>query len=83
MVDTNNNGIGTFGKYGNQDSGGPNAKVNKPENPLAWPTYVAVGDDYSFVNATVSNRALSKLNYILPQKSCAKSNKFPKIVAKW
>lgn len=63
MVDTNNNWIGTFGKYGNQDSGGTNAKVSKPEIPLAWPTYVAVCDDYAFVNDTVSNRVVKvKLN---------------------
>jgi len=58
MVDNNNNWIGTFGKYGNQDSGGENALVKKPEIPLAWPTYVAVCGDYAFVNDTISNRVI-------------------------
>ena len=64
VVDTNNNWIGTFGKYGNEDSGGPNAKVKKPEIPLAWPTYVAVSDTHAYVNDTVSRRVVRvKLNY--------------------
>jgi len=58
MVDNNNNWIGTFGKYGNQDSGGENALVKKPEIPLTWPTYVAVCGDYAFVNDTISNRVI-------------------------
>jgi len=58
VVDTANNWIGSFGRYGNQDSGGKDAKVKKPEMPLAWPTYVAVGDDCAFVNDTVSNRVV-------------------------
>jgi hypothetical protein len=64
VVDTNNNWVGTFGKYGNEDSGGPNAKVKKPEIPLAWPTYVAVSDTHVYVNDTVSRRVVRvKLNY--------------------
>jgi len=58
VVDTANNWIGTFGQYGNQDSGGKDAAVKKPAIPLAWPTYVAVGDDCAFVNDTVSNRVV-------------------------
>src|SRR5262245_48688638 len=41
VVDTNNSPITTFGKYGNEDSGGANAPVKRPDIPLAWPTYVA------------------------------------------
>ena len=44
VIDTNNNPITTFGKYGNEDSGGPDARVKKPDIPLAWPAYVAVSD---------------------------------------
>lgn len=63
MVDTQNNWIGTFGKYGNQDSGGSKALVKTPEIPLTWPTYVAVCGDYVFVNDTISNRVIKiKLN---------------------
>jgi hypothetical protein len=64
MVDANNNFIGTFGKYGNQDSGGPNATVKKPEIPLAWPLTVAVSDTHAYVADTVSRRvARVKLDY--------------------
>jgi hypothetical protein len=71
VVDTNNNWIGTFGKYGNEDSGGPNAKVKKPEIPLAWPTYVAVSDNYAYVNDSVSRRVVRvKLNYAA-EATCA------------
>jgi hypothetical protein len=60
VVDTNNNFITTFGKYGNEDSGGPNATVKKPglDIPLAWPTYVAVSDTHAYVNDTVSRRVV-------------------------
>ena len=37
VVDAGNNMIGTFGKYGNQDSGGKDATVKKPAIPMAWP----------------------------------------------
>lgn len=64
MIDTNNNFIGTFGKYGNMDSGGPDAIVKTPDIPLAWPTYVAVGDSYAFVSDVASTRIVKvKLNY--------------------
>jgi len=58
MVDTNNNWIGAFGKYGNEDSGGPAAKVKKPEIPLAWPCYVAVSDTHAYVADTVNRRVV-------------------------
>jgi hypothetical protein len=64
VIDTNNNFIGTFGKYGNMDSGGPDAIVKTPDIPLAWPTYVAVGDTYAFVSDVASTRIVKvKLNY--------------------
>lgn len=58
MIDNDNNWIGTFGNYGNQDSGGENAKIKKPAIPFAWPTYVAVSDDFAFVNDSLSNRVV-------------------------
>jgi hypothetical protein len=94
VVDTANNWVGTFGKYGTADDGGtrgdsaspgvakpgfaeqgvrgagreetgqaagsaprPSSLAPRPI-PLAWPTYVAVDDDYAFVNDTVSNRVV-------------------------
>jgi len=64
VVDTNNNPITRFGKYGNEDSGGPAARVKKPEIPLAWPTYVAVSDRYAYVADTVNRRVVRvKLGY--------------------
>ena len=58
VVDTNNNPITTFGKYGNEDSGGPGARVPKPAIPLAWPVYVAVSDRYAYVADTVNRRVV-------------------------
>jgi hypothetical protein len=58
VVDTNNNPITAFGKYGNEDSGGPNAKVKKPDIPLAWPTYVGVSDQWAYVADTVNRRVV-------------------------
>ncbi|HYT88421.1 MAG TPA: hypothetical protein VEL76_06850 [Gemmataceae bacterium] len=49
VIDTNNNPITTFGKYGNEDSGGPGARVKRPDFPLAWPNYVAVSDRWAYV----------------------------------
>jgi hypothetical protein len=64
IVDTNNNPIATFGHYGNQDSGGPDAKVPRPDIPLAWPTYVAVSDTHAYVNDTINMRVVKvKLDY--------------------
>jgi hypothetical protein len=58
VIDTNNNPITTFGKYGNEDSGGPAAKVTKPDIPLAWPSYVAVSDRWAYVADTVNRRVV-------------------------
>ena len=71
MVDNANNWIGTFGRYGNTDDGRSSAPASDAVKlstqhsvlstssiPLAWPTYVAVGDDCAFVNDTVSCRVV-------------------------
>jgi hypothetical protein len=64
VVDTNNNPITTFGKYGNEDSGGPNALVKRPDIPLAWPTSVAASDKWAYVADTVNRRVVRvKLAY--------------------
>jgi hypothetical protein len=61
---TPNNPITTFGKYGNEDSGGPGARINTPNIPLAWPTYVAVSDRFAYVADTVNRRVVRvKLTY--------------------
>ena len=57
VADNNNNTVTTFGKYGNQDSG-PEGRVKTPSIPLAWPTYVAVSDDYAYVNDTIGMRVV-------------------------
>lgn len=51
VVDTNNNPITTFGKYGNEDA--PPATI-----PLAWPTYVAASDRYAYIADTVNRRVM-------------------------
>jgi hypothetical protein len=64
VVDTNNNPITTFGQYGNEDSGGPGARVKTPDIPFAWPTYVAVSDRYAYIADTVNRRVVRvKLGY--------------------
>jgi hypothetical protein len=71
VVDTNNTPIATFGKYGNEDSGGPNTKIKTPDIPLAWPTYVAVSDRWAYVADTVNRRIVRvKLNYAA-EATCA------------
>jgi hypothetical protein len=59
MVDTNNNWLGMFGRYGNQDD------VAKGEDiPMAWPTYMTVSDKYVYVTDLISLRTLRvKLAY--------------------
>jgi hypothetical protein len=57
VADNNNNTVTTFGKYGNQDSG-PDGRIKTPLIPLAWPTYVAVSDDYAYVNDTIGLRVV-------------------------
>lgn len=64
VIDTNNNPITTFGKYGNEDSGGPAARVKGPDIPLAWPIYVAVSDRFAYVADTINRRVVRvKLAY--------------------
>lgn len=64
VIDTNNNAITTFGKYGNEDSGGAKALVKKPDIPLAWPAYVAASDRFAYVADTVNRRVVRvKLGY--------------------
>ena len=58
VVDAANNMIGTFGKYGNQDSGGKDATVKKPEIPMAWPLTVAVSDTHAYVADTINRRIM-------------------------
>jgi outer membrane protein assembly factor BamB len=71
VIDTNNNPITTFGKYGNEDSGGPGARVKKPDIPLAWPSYVAVSDRYAYIADTVNRRVVRvKLTYAA-EETCA------------
>jgi len=59
MVDTDNNWIGTFGRYGNQDD-----KAAGSDIPMAWPTYLAVSDKYVYVSDTINLRIVRvKLDY--------------------
>lgn len=58
VIDTNNNEIGRFGRYGNQDA------KDGPEPPLGWPAYVAVSDTHAYVSDTVGLRVVKvKLGY--------------------
>jgi hypothetical protein len=57
VIDSSNNPITHFGRYGNQDSG-PAGRIREPDIPLAWPTYVAVSDDSAYVNDTVNLRVV-------------------------
>lgn len=72
VVDAANNMIGTFGKYGNQDSlstssgqaGGKDALIKKPAIPLAWPLTVAVSDTHAYVADTINRRIVKvRLGY--------------------
>jgi hypothetical protein len=69
VIDNNNNVIGTFGRYGSEDSLGagraaegairdPDSRISHPDIPLAWPTYVAVSDTYAYVNDILSRRVV-------------------------
>ena len=64
VLDTNGNPITTFGKYGNQDSGGKDARVKQPDIPLAWPLTVAVSDTHAYVADTLNRRVVKvRLGY--------------------
>lgn len=71
VIDTNNNPITTFGKYGNEDSGGPSAKVKKPDIPLAWPVYVAASDGRAYVADTVNRRVVRVKLGATAEETCA------------
>ena len=58
VIDTNNNPITMFGKYGNQDSGGQNATVKRPDIPLAWPLTVALSETHAYVADTLNRRVV-------------------------
>jgi outer membrane protein assembly factor BamB len=67
VIDTNNNPITTFGKYGNEDNV-PVAPAKKAHIPLAWPVYVAVSDRWAYVADTVNRRVVRvKLGYAAEQ----------------
>jgi outer membrane protein assembly factor BamB len=70
VIDTNNNPITTFGKYGNEDSGGPSARVKKPGIPLAWPTYVAVSDRWAYIADAVNRRVVRVRLAYAAEASC-------------
>jgi hypothetical protein len=71
VVDAANNMIKTFGKYGNQDSGGKDTTVKKPAIPLAWPLTVATSDTHAYVADTINRRMVKvKLGY-RAEASCA------------
>ena len=70
VVDANNNLIGTFGKYGNQDSGGPDAAVKKPDIPFAWPLTVAVSDTHAYVADTINRRVVRVRLAWTAQETC-------------
>ena len=68
VVDAANNMIGTFGKYGNQDSGGNDATVKKPAIPFAWPLTVAASDTHAYVADTVNRRLVKvRLGYAVEE----------------
>jgi len=68
IIDANNNMIGTFGKYGNQDSGGTDALVKKPAIPLAWALTVATSDTHAYVADTINRRIVKvRLGYAVEE----------------
>jgi hypothetical protein len=71
VIDTNNNPITTFGRYGNEDGGGRPARGKSAAIPLAWPTCVAVSDRWAYVADTVNRRVVRvKLAYAA-EATCA------------
>jgi hypothetical protein len=78
MVDTDNNWIGTFGRYGNVDDSEKawekaksGTETPRTDVPLCWPTYVAVSDKYAYVQDVMNQRIVRlKLGYAA-EKSCA------------
>jgi outer membrane protein assembly factor BamB len=81
VVDTNNNPITTFGRYGNEDDGNegdgkvPHGKAGgraaDKAIPLAWPTYVAVSDRWAYVADTVNRRVVKVKLLYAAEATCA------------
>ena len=65
VVDTNNNFIASFGRYGNQDADGKGSEI-----PLAWPVYVAVSDTHAYVADTVNRRVVKVRLGAHAEESC-------------
>ena len=60
VVDTNNNRLTTFGRYGNEDF----HTKEQGQIPLVWPTAVAVSDTHVYVGETLNRRVVRvKLNH--------------------
>ncbi len=70
IIDTNNNFITAFGKYGNEDSGGPDARVRKPAIPFAWPSHVAVSDRWAYVADTINRRVVRVRLGAVAEETC-------------
>jgi len=70
VVDTANNPITMFGKYGNQDSGGKDAAVKKPDIPMAWPLSVAASDTHVYVADDINRRVLKVRMNHAAEESC-------------
>lgn len=61
VLDTNGNMLGTFGSYGNQDSGGPGSAIPQPEIPFCWVQSVAVGDEAVYIGDRLNRRIVRVL----------------------
>jgi hypothetical protein len=67
VVDAANNMIGTFGRYGNQDSPttGKSAGI-----PMGWPLSVVASDTHAYVADTVNRRVVKvKLSYVAEESA--------------
>ncbi|MCG3178381.1 MAG: hypothetical protein BIFFINMI_00708 [Phycisphaerae bacterium] len=58
VIDTNNNPITTFGRYGNADFTGDDKAAGPGGIPLAWPLTVAVSDAHAYVADTLNRRVV-------------------------
>lgn len=70
VVDNAGNSLVDLGKYGNTDSrgglAGPGLTSAEPAVPLAWPTSVAVSEDYIYIGDGINARILRlKMDYAL------------------
>jgi hypothetical protein len=71
VLDANGNRIGAFGRYGNQDSAGPDSAVPAPEIPFAWITAVGVSDSAVYASDLLSRRLMRIKIAYSQTKSCA------------